>query len=312
MSNRKVIITVAPTGGIGSKAMNPDLPTQPQEIADDVARCYEAGASVVAVHARREDDTASCDADLYKDINARIREKCDIIINNSTGGGPTGEMVEPSGADGDLEMIWAERMKGVEGGAEICTHDAVTANTHYEGTNVLMRTPLNRSRELAQAMKDRGIKPEWECFSIGHMLDPLTLIKEGLDEPPYIFNFVLGVNNGIQSAMPWSLKTLQAMVDELPDEAIFTVSGIGPAQLPAAMGALLTGGHVRVGLEDNMYYSRGQLATNLMLVERLVRQVRDMGFEPATTDEAREMLGLPRPVGGAATHQNNLSNVAAE
>ncbi|MEM1146175.1 MAG: 3-keto-5-aminohexanoate cleavage protein [Pseudomonadota bacterium] len=295
MSRRKVIITIAPTGGLGTKEMNPDLPTQPQEIADDVAKCCAAGASVVAVHARRPDDTATCDGDLYHDINTRIREQCDIIINNSTGGGPTGEMVEPSGVNGDLEMIWAERMKGVEGGAEICTHDAVTANTHYQGQNVLMRTPLNRSRELAQAMKDRGIKPEWECFSIGHMLDPITLIKEGLDEPPYIFNFVLGVQHGIQGAMPWSLKTLQAMVDELPDGSVFTVSGIGPAQLPAAMGALLTGGHVRVGLEDNMYYSRGQLATNMMLVERLVNQVDDMGFEPATAAEAREILGIPRP-----------------
>ncbi|MEL6228177.1 MAG: 3-keto-5-aminohexanoate cleavage protein, partial [Pseudomonadota bacterium] len=83
-------------------------------------------------------------------------------------------------------------------------------------------------------------------------------------------------------------------IDELPKGSIFTVSGIGPAQLPAAMGALITGGHVRVGLEDNMYYGRGQLATNLQLVERLVRQVREMGLEPATAEEAREMLGVPR------------------
>ena len=144
-------------------------------------------------------------------------------------------------------------------------------------------------------MKERGIKPEWECFNLSHMLDPITLIKEGLDEPPYIFNFVLGANKGFQGAMPFTPKVLTAMVDELPKGSIFTVSGIGPSQVPAAMGALLCGGHVRVGLEDNLYYSRGKLATNVQLVERLVRQVRDMGLEPATPSEAREMLGIPRP-----------------
>ncbi|MEM8729277.1 MAG: 3-keto-5-aminohexanoate cleavage protein [Pseudomonadota bacterium] len=294
MSN-KVIITIAPTGGLGTKDMNPDLPTQPQEIADDVVKCYEAGASVVAVHARREDDTATCSEEIYKDINARIRSKCDIIINNSTGGGPTGDMVHML-PDGDLAMTWAERIRGVEAGAEICTHDPVTAATYTpDGKTVYMSTPLPQSRELAQLMKDRGIKPEWECFGPHNMLDALTLIKEGLDEPPYIFNFVLGVQNGIQGAMPWSLKTLTHMHDMLPRGAEFTVSGIGPAQLPAAMGALLLGGHVRVGLEDNMYYARGQLATNLQLVERLVRQVHEMGYAPATPAEAREILGLPRP-----------------
>ncbi|MEO0495949.1 MAG: 3-keto-5-aminohexanoate cleavage protein [Pseudomonadota bacterium] len=298
MTNGKIIITVAPTGGVGGKDGNPAVPTQPQEIADDVVRCCEAGASVVAVHARRPDDTATCDPEIYRDINARIRERCDIVINNSTGGGATGEMIGPITAGGvetgDYEMLWEKRMKGVDGGAEICTHDAFCANTYPPGGPVVvMNASIDRSRELAQAMKDRGIKPEWECFNLGQMLDPKQLIEEGLDEPPYIFNFVLGAKN-IQTGMPWSIKTLQAMVDFLPEGSEFTVSGIGPAQVPAAMGAILTGGHVRVGLEDNYYYSRGKLANNLMLVERLVRQVREMGLEPATPTEAREILGLPR------------------
>ncbi|MEM9740893.1 MAG: 3-keto-5-aminohexanoate cleavage protein [Pseudomonadota bacterium] len=303
MRSGKIIITVAPTGGVGGKDGNPAVPTQPQEIADDVVRCCEAGASVVAVHARRPDDTATCDSEIYRDINARIRERCDIVINNSTGGGATGEMVGPITAGGvetgDLEMLWEQRLKGVDGGAEICTHDAFCANTYPpEGPVVVMNASIGRSRELAQAMKDRGIKPEWECFNVGQMLDPIQLIEEGLDEPPYIFNFVLGAKN-IQTGMPWSIKTLQAMVDYLPEGSEFTVSGIGQAQVPAAMGAILTGGHVRVGLEDNYYYSRGKLANNLMLVERLVRQVREMGLEPATPAEAREILGLPRT---AAAH----------
>ncbi|MEM1146174.1 MAG: 3-keto-5-aminohexanoate cleavage protein [Pseudomonadota bacterium] len=293
MSDNKVIITIAPTGGMGTKQMNPDLPTQPQEIADDVARCCDAGASVVAVHARREDDTATCDAAIYRDINDRIRAKCDIIINNSTGGGVTGEMVAED-ENGDLEILWEQRIRGVDGGAEICTHDAHSIVASFNQKSVLVKTTLQQSRVLATMMKERGIKPEWECFNLAHMLDPITLIKEGLDEPPYIFNFVLGADKGFQGAMPFSAKILTAMVDQLPNGSVFTVSGIGPAQVPAAMGALLCGGHVRVGLEDNLYYSRGQLATNLQLVERLVRQVRDMGMEPATPSEARDILGLPR------------------
>lgn len=299
MASGKIIVTVAPTGGVGTKQANPALPTQPAEIAEDVIRCCEAGASVVAVHARRPDDSATCDPGIYQDINERIRKGCDIVINNSTGGGPTGEMVGPITAGGeptgDLEMLWSERVKGIEAGAEICTHDAFCANTYApDGGVVMMNASIQRSRELAQAMKEKGIKPEWECFSVAHMLDPIRLIEEGLDEPPYIFNFVLGAHRNIQAAMPWSPKTLVAMVDELPKGSVFTVSGIGPAQMPAAMGAVICGGHVRVGLEDNNYYSRGVLANNLQLVERLVRQVRELGYEPATPAEAREMLGVPR------------------
>lgn len=294
MSNGKVIVTIAPTGGMGTKEMNPALPTQPAEIAEDVKRCYDAGASVVAVHARRPDHTATCDPGIYGDINSRIRDLCPgMVINNSTGGGVTGEMVgdDPTG---DLQILWEQRVKGIEAGADVCTHDAHTIVANFGKKKVLVRTELDKSRDLAIKMKDRGIKPEWECFSVAHMLDPLTLIEEGLDEPPYIFNFVLGAQKGFQGAMPFTPKTLNAMIDELPNGSIFTVSGIGAAQLPAAMGALITGGHVRVGLEDNMYYGRGQLATNVQLVDRLVRQVREMGLEPATADEARKLLGVPR------------------
>lgn len=297
MADRKVIITIAPTGGMASKEMNPALPTQPEEIAEDVYKCYQAGASVVAVHARREDGLATCNPNIYRDINQRIRDKCDIIINNSTGGGVSGDMVAPLRAhdpDGDLEILWEERIKGVEAGADFCTHDAHTVIANFNGRNILVATPPNKCRELAIMMKERGIKPEWECFSVPHMADPLALIAEGLDSPPYNFNFVLGAHRAFQGGEAFSMKTLQSMIDLLPEGSIFTVSGIGPAQVPAAMGALLGGGHVRVGLEDNLYYSRGVLATNLQLVERLVRQVRDMGFEPATTDEAREILGISK------------------
>ncbi|MEM8920005.1 MAG: 3-keto-5-aminohexanoate cleavage protein, partial [Pseudomonadota bacterium] len=155
MSDNKVIITIAPTGGMANKQMNPHLPTQPQEIADDVARCADAGASVVAVHARREDDTATCDPEIYRDINTRIREKCDVVINNSTGGGVTGEMVRET-ENGDLELSWEQRIKGVDGGAEICTHDAHTIVANFNNKSLLVKTTTSQSRQLAIMMKERG------------------------------------------------------------------------------------------------------------------------------------------------------------
>ena len=125
------------------------------------------------------------------------------------------------------------------------------------------------------------------------MKEVQTCIDLGLDKPPYFINFVLGVS-AFQGAMPYTPKILQQMVDIMPDQAIFNVSAIGPHQLNAGVQSILLGGHVRVGLEDNLYYSRGRLARNIEQVDRIVRIIRDLGLEPATPDEARQMMGLPR------------------
>ncbi|SFB34652.1 Uncharacterized conserved protein, DUF849 family [Collimonas sp. OK607] len=290
----KIIVTIAPTGGMASKKQNPHLPTQPDEIARDTYDCFNAGASVVAVHARRPDDGATCDPAIYRDINERIRAKCDIIINNSTGGGVNGDMVR-QGPNGYWEIMWDERLKGLEGGAEMCTLDATTINASFEGRELLMNTPPSRCLELATKMKQLGIKPEWEVFSPTHILqDVATLIESGFDEPPYFINLVLGAHRGFQNAMPYSPRILQSMVDLLPKDCIFGVSGIGPAQLHSGINALLLGGNARTGLEDNLYYAQGELATNVRLMERLVRIIRDLGMEPATPAEARAIMGLPR------------------
>ncbi len=295
MSKRKVIVTIAPTGGMAHKAQNPHLPTQPAEIAADVVRCWKAGASVAAIHARRPDDGATCDAAVYREINTRIRDAgCDIVINNSTGGGVHGDMVKPLPGN-RWEIAWEERIKGMDAGAEMCTLDATTLNLSFEGREILMDTPPSRGRELAAGMKARGIKPEWEVFSPTHILqDTTTLIHEGLDEAPYFINLVMNVHRNFQNAMPFSPRHLQMMVDTLPAGAIFCVSGIGPSQLEANISALLLGGHARVGLEDNLYFRQGELATNLQLTERIVRIIREMDMEPATPAEARDMMGLPR------------------
>ncbi|HEX7913710.1 MAG TPA: 3-keto-5-aminohexanoate cleavage protein [Paraburkholderia sp.] len=295
MATNKVIVLVAPTGGMAFKSQNPHLPTQPNEIARDVYDCYNAGASVVAVHARRPDDEATCNADIYRNINELIRAKCDIVINNSTGGGVHGDMVRQ--IDGAMwDTVWEERLKGMEAGAEMCTLDACTFVASFGGKEVLLNTSPSRCQSLAEEMRKRGIKPEWEVFSPTHIVQDATmLIQMGLDEPPYVFNLVMNAHRGFQNAMPYNPKSLQFMVDLLPEGSIFCVSGIGPAQLPAGVNSLLLGGQIiRVGLEDNLYYRQGQLARNVELVERTVRILREMDYEIATPAEARQMMGLPR------------------
>jgi len=293
MSKPKVIVTVAPTGGMASKQQNPNLPTTPEEIAADVIRCYNAGASVAALHARRSSDQeATCDPAMYARMNALIREKCDIVLNNSTGGGVNGDMIHQLN-NGLWEINFDERVKGMEApGAEMCTLDAQTICASFGGKEILVPTTPKRTRQLATMMRERGIKPEWEVFSLEDIVqDVARAIKEGLDEPPYFINIVLGVN-AFQGALPYTPKILQLMVDHLPKDCVFNVSAIGNAQLPATTQSLLLGGHVRVGLEDNLYYEQGQLATNIQLVERMVRIVRELGGEPATPAEARQIMGL--------------------
>lgn len=294
MRTSKLIVTVAPTGGMASKEQNHHLPTQPDEIAESVFRSFKEGASVAALHARRPDDQATCNADIYRDINTRIREKCDIIINNSTGGGSSGDMLIAR-PDGLFESSFDERLKGCEAGAEMATFDGMTFVDVHGGKEILVITPPSRCETLVKRMIDRGIKPEWEVFAPNHILQDVTrLIQKGYDKPPYYINMVLGADKGFQGAMPYSHDVLNAMIAALPPQSIFCVSAIGPAQLPATTQAMLLGGHVRVGLEDNNYYSKGQLATNEQLVARTVRIASELGLEIACPREARDILGLPQ------------------
>lgn len=295
----KIMVTIAPTGGMAMKSQNPHLPTQPEEIAETVARCHKAGASIAAIHARRPDDEATCNAEIYRRINGLIRNRCDIVINNSTGGGNSGDMLIER-PDGLYESNFEERLKGCDGGAEMATFDGVTVvDMVNPAREVVVITPPSRCETLIKRMTERGIKPEWEVFGPEHILQDVTrLIAKGYDKPPYYINMVLGGEHGFQGAMPYTHDILAMMVKMLPPQSIWCLSAIGPAQLPATTQALLLGGHVRVGLEDNHYYERGVLATNEMLVERQVRIIHELGHEVATPAEAREMIGLPTP--GAA------------
>ncbi len=294
MSDRKVILTIAPTGGMADKSVTPHLPTQPEEIADDVYRCWQAGASVVAAHARLPDDGATCDPEVYRQINDLIRGRCDIIINNSTGGGISGDMVADLGG-GRLEIAFEQRIKGTMAGAEMCTFDPHMQCMHRDDLELLLDTSWSRCIELAEAMRQRGIKPEWEVMSLSDLNWVRDLIAAGYDEPPYYVNIVLGTNKLMSGATPYTPRNLQRFVEDLPENSLFCVSAVGPAQLPASVHSLILGGHARVGLEDNVYYSRGRLATNVELVERMVRILHELNLEPASPAEARSMLGLRQP-----------------
>ncbi len=293
----KVIVTIAPTGGMAGKEQNPNLPTQPEEIADSVHKSWKEGAAIAALHARRLDDEATCNAAIYADINARIRARCDIVINNSTGGGSNGDMLIAR-PDGMFESDFDERLKGLDAGAEMATFDGMTFTALHGGREVLVITTPNRCEAMAKRFQERGIKPEWEVFAPQHILqDVTTLIQKGYDKPPYYINMVLGADRGFQGAMPYSHDVLATMIGLLPPQSVFCVSAIGPAQLPATTQAILLGGHVRVGLEDNNYFARGQLATNEQLVARTVRIIKELNMEVASPAEARDMLGLaPRAV----------------
>ncbi|HKT15192.1 MAG TPA: 3-keto-5-aminohexanoate cleavage protein [Allosphingosinicella sp.] len=293
MASRKVMVTIAPTGGMAKKSQNPNLPTQPEEIAESIFNCWKAGASIAAIHARRPDDEATCNAEIYARINTLVGERCNIVTNNSTGGGIDGDMIVER-PDGMWESVFEERLKGLDAGAEMATFDGFTAVGMFGDRELLGPTTPAQCDRLAARFKERGIKPEWEVFNPAHILQDMSrLIAGGFDKPPYYVNIVLGGERGFQGAMPYSTEILTQMVNLLPPQAIWCVTAIGSAQLPATTQALLLGGHVRVGLEDNLMYSKGVPATNEMLVERQVRIMTELGMEPATSGEAREMLGLP-------------------
>jgi uncharacterized protein (DUF849 family) len=294
MTDRKLIVTVAPTGGMASKLQNANLPTQPGEIAESVYLSFKAGASIAALHARRPDDQATCNAGIYRQINSLIRSRCDVVLNNSTGGGSSGDMLIAR-PDGLYESNFEERLKGCDGGAEMATFDGMTFCDVHGGKEILVLTPPSRCETLVKAILERGLKPEWEVFSPTHLLQDVTrLIQKGYDKPPYYVNIVLGADRGFQGAMPYSHDVLAAMIAVLPPQSIFCVSAIGPAQLAATTQAMLLGGHVRVGLEDNLYYSRGVLARNEELVARTARIATELGLQIASPSEARQILGLPQ------------------
>jgi 3-keto-5-aminohexanoate cleavage enzyme len=273
--DNKLVITCAITGAETTRAQNPALPITPQEIADAAYDAWRAGASILHLHVRRDDGTPTQDVAVFRKAIELVRSKTDLVIECTTGGA--------------VGMSPEERLAPVTLRPEMASLDCGTVNF---GDEYIVNT-LPIMRQFAAAMRDHGVRPTLECFDLGHVYASHLLIKEGLLETPYNYGLVLNV----PGAARYEPDVLELFVRKLPRGAYWTAMGIGgKANLDAIYGALALGGNVRVGFEDNVFYSKGRLATsNAELVERAARIGRDCGRELARPDDVRTMLQLNRP-----------------
>ena len=274
---RKVIITVALTGGFHGKEANPNLPEQPDEIAQAAYDCWKVGAAIAHIHARDKEGKPTADPEVYKEINNRIREKCDIIIANTTGGGPN--------------LTPEQRIKSIEASPEMASLNMGTMVRTRWGEGTLFLNTRSQIESYAEALKKKGIKPELEVYSHSMMIDVQNLIDKRLIDKPYYINLVLGMTH--QGALPATSKNLLSLIEYLPSDSIFNVTAVGPAQVALTTLSVILGGHLRVGLEDNIYFTKGVLAqSNAQMAERAVRIIKELGYEITSPDEARNILGL--------------------
>jgi len=284
-TTEKLIVTVAPTGAFHGKEANPRLPLQPEEIADSAYEAWNEGASIVHIHAReRGTNRPTSDPDILREIDARIREKnCDIIIQHSTA------------SDYIPRLADDKRIKAIEMNPEMASLDiTIPRMITFGGKESIYITTLSDIEYGAKVMLEKGIKPELEIFNPVLMEDVRYLIDKGLLNKPYWISFVMGMRRINRAYMGYSPKLLMQLVEELPPNAMFTVMGVGSDELPATTLSILLGGHVRVGFEDNVYYTRGELAeNNAQLVARAVRIGKELGCQIASPAEAREMLNIP-------------------
>ncbi|SEI00768.1 Uncharacterized conserved protein, DUF849 family [Halobacillus karajensis] len=292
----KVLLTSAVTGAGDTMKKNPHVPVTPKEIAESAIESAKAGATVAHVHARDpETGGISHNLEHYREIVDRIREsETDVIINITSGGG--GDFIPSlqtpaAGGDGTDMQTPAERHEPVgELLPEMCTLDCGSTNFG----NMIYLSPTDWLRDQAKMIKESGVKPELECFDTGHIRFANQLVEEGLIEGFPMFQFCLGI--------PWGAaadaETMMYMKNRIPKNAHWSAFGIGRMQMPMASQAAMLGGNVRVGLEDNIYLSKGVVAKNEQLVDKAVTMLGGLDLEPMTPQEAREYLNLRNPHGG--------------
>lgn len=270
-----VVITVAPTGPIATKADNPDLPTTPFEIAAAVHEAYNAGASVAHLHFRDADQRPTGDLKIAQQAMDLIRQRCPILIQLSTGVG--------------LSVPFEEREKLVELRPRMATLNPCSMSF---GEGEFLNPPKG-VRRLAARMRELNVKPELEIYDTGHLDACMQLQKEGLLADPLQFSIVLGVKGGM-AATP---QNLMMIVDRLPAGCIWQVIAIGKANLQLTAIALALGGNARAGLEDTLHLKRGQLSPgNIPLVQRTVEIARALDLEIATVEQTEKRLALPAPL----------------
>ncbi len=269
----KLIITAAISGAEVTKEMNPAVPYTKEEFVREAKAAHEAGASIIHLHVRRDDGTPTQDKARFKEIIDAIRAVCpDVIIQPSTGGA--------------VGMSNDERLQPTELNPEMATLDCGTLN--FGGDEIFENTE-NTIKYFGQRMIERGIKPELEVFDKSMIDMALRLHKKGFIQSPMHFDFVMGVNGGISG----EIRDFTFLRGSIPADATYTVAGVGRYEFSLAVLAIIDGGHVRVGLEDNLYVEKGVLAkSNAELVAKVVRLAKEFGREIATPAEARKILGL--------------------
>ncbi|MND61609.1 3-keto-5-aminohexanoate cleavage enzyme [compost metagenome] len=292
--NHDVIITCALTGAGDTTAKSPHVPVTPKQIAAAAVEAAKAGATVVHCHVRDpQTGKFSRDVALYREVMERIREAdVDIIVNLTAGMGGdleigAGENPMEFGPNTDLVGPLTRLAHVEELLPEICTLDCGTLN-FGDGDTIYVSTPA-QLRAGARRITELGVKAELEIFDTGHLWFAKQMIKEGLLDNP-LFQLCLGIPWGA----PADTTTMKAMVDNLPADAVWAGFGIGRMQMPMAAQAVLLGGNVRVGLEDNLWLDKGVLATNGQLVERAGEILSRLGARVLTPAEGRAKMGLTK------------------
>ena len=271
----KLIITAAISGAEVTKEHNPAVPYTIEECVREAGLAYKAGASIIHLHVRKDDGTPTQDKNRFKEVMDAIKAKYpDVIIQPSTGGA--------------VGMTNDERLQPIELNPEMATLDCGTLN--FGGDEIFENTE-NTIKYFGEKMIERNIKPELEIFDKSMIDMALRLHKKGFIKAPMHFNFVMGVNGGISG----SLRDFVFLRESIPSDSTYSVAGIGRFEFSLAAASIIDGGHVRVGLEDNTYISKGVLTkSNGELVEKVVRLAKELGREIATPAEARVILGLTK------------------
>ena len=265
----KMIITVAPTGNVPTKQNNPQVPITPDEIAEDIYQCYLAGASVAHIHARDGYGKPTTEPAVFKDIADRVKSKCNIIIQMSTGA--RGGTPQERGACLELKPEMAS---------------LATCSSNFSSS--VNYNPPDLIKSLAQKMLENSIKPEVEVFDTAALYFAEYLASEGLLKKPLHYNLVMNVPGSIKG----SPKNLFFLLESLPDYCTWTVSGIGKSHQQITGLAIVLGGNVRVGIEDVIELEKGFPVSNILLVKRVVDLAKAYGRKIADANEARAILGL--------------------
>lgn len=281
MAKKKTIITAAVTGAWPKKENNPNVPMTPSEIADDVYACWKAGAAIAHLHMRDDQGNGTMDTAKFEETVNLIRTRypeCDIILNLTTSG--------DIHADDDLRVAHVEKLK-----PEMASYDCGSMNWLHSSLFINSPKFLERCGQLFQEL---NVKPEIEAFDPGMIANAAYYLKKGVLKAPLHFQFCMGCANGITGSLK-NLLFMKETMEQLCPGSTWSCFGVGHSALEMLYGAVALGGHIRVGMEDNVMYAKGQLAeSNAQFVERAARVIREYGNDVATPDEAREILGLKK------------------